>query len=181
MSERILVVDDEAGIRSTLSDILEDEGYQIASAASAATAAAAAERLATEPFDAVLLDLWLPDRDGLELLSELQGRGFAPPVIVISGHGTIDTAVQAVRLGAYDFLEKPPAVRGGEGNDGDGEPARAVWETDYPSLQDARAAFERFFIAQKLAELDGNVSLTARALGLERSHLYRKMRTYGIR
>jgi len=107
MSERILVVDDEAGIRSTLSGILEDEGYQIASAG---TAAEAALRLGSESFDAVLLDLWLPDRDGLELLSELREQSFLPPVIVISGHGTVDTAVQAIRLGAYDFLEKPLAL-----------------------------------------------------------------------
>ncbi len=107
MSARILIVDDEPGIRSSLAGILEDEGYRVASAG---TAGEAAERLEGEAFDAVLLDLWLPDRDGLELLAELRERGFATPVIVISGHGTIDTAVQAIRLGAYDFLEKPLAL-----------------------------------------------------------------------
>ena len=104
MNERILVVDDEEGIRSTLGSILGDEGYQ---AASAATASEAAARLSAEAFDAVLLDLWLPDRDGLELLAELQESGFDRPVIVISGHGTVETAVKATRLGAFDFLEKP--------------------------------------------------------------------------
>jgi two-component system, NtrC family, nitrogen regulation response regulator NtrX len=99
-SERILIVDDEAGIRSTLAGILEDEGYGVAAVGTAAEATA---RLGAESFDAVLLDLWLPDRDGLELLSELREQ----PVIVISGHGTVDTAVKATRLGAYDFLEKP--------------------------------------------------------------------------
>src|SRR6185295_5222281 len=94
-------------IRSTLSGILTDEGYQTASAE---TAAEASRRLGSEPFDAVLLDLWLPDRDGMELLAELRGAGFGPPVIVISGHGTVDAAVQAIRLGAYDFLEKPLAL-----------------------------------------------------------------------
>jgi two-component system nitrogen regulation response regulator NtrX len=98
--ERILVVDDEAGIRSTLSGILEDEGYAVAAVGTAAEATA---RLGAEAFDAVLLDLWLPDRDGLELLSELHDQ----PVIVISGHGNVDTAIKATRLGAYDFLEKP--------------------------------------------------------------------------
>jgi two-component system nitrogen regulation response regulator NtrX len=107
MSQRILIVDDEAGIRSTLSGILEDEGYQVAAVD---TAAEAEKRLATEPFDAVLLDLWLPDRDGLEMLSGLQDRSFVPPVIVISGHGSVDAAVKAIRLGAYDFLEKPFAL-----------------------------------------------------------------------
>ena len=104
MNERILVVDDEEGIRSTLGSILGDEGYQVASAGTAAEAAA---RLSAEAFDAVLLDLWLPDRDGLGLLSELQESGFDRPVIVISGHGTVETAVRATRLGAFDFLEKP--------------------------------------------------------------------------
>jgi two-component system, NtrC family, nitrogen regulation response regulator NtrX len=98
--ERILIVDDEAGIRSTLSGILEDEGYVVAAVGTAAEATA---RLRVEAFDAVLLDLWLPDRDGLELLSELPEQ----PVIVISGHGNVDTAIRATRLGAYDFLEKP--------------------------------------------------------------------------
>jgi two-component system nitrogen regulation response regulator NtrX len=101
--ERILIVDDEAGIRSTLAGILEDEGYGVAAVGTAAEATA---RLGAEAFDAVLLDLWLPDRDGLELLSELRDQ----PVIVISGHGTVDTAVKATRLGAYDFLEKPLAL-----------------------------------------------------------------------
>jgi two-component system, NtrC family, nitrogen regulation response regulator NtrX len=98
--ERILVVDDEAGIRSTLSSILEDEGYAVAAVGTAAEATA---RLGLEAFDAVLLDLWLPDRDGLELLSELHDQA----VIVISGHGNVETAIKATRLGAYDFLEKP--------------------------------------------------------------------------
>jgi two-component system nitrogen regulation response regulator NtrX len=104
MSERILIVDDEEGIRSTLSAILEDESYRVASVG---TAGEAALRLRAETFDAVILDLWLPDRDGLELLSELREGGFDVPVIVISGHGNIDNAVKATRLGAYDFLEKP--------------------------------------------------------------------------
>ncbi|HEY0783017.1 MAG TPA: sigma-54 dependent transcriptional regulator [Thermoanaerobaculia bacterium] len=104
MSERILIVDDEEGIRSTLAAILEDEGYRVTAVG---TAAEAARRLRNEEFDAALLDLWLPDRDGLELLAELRDGAFAAPVIVISGHGNVDTAVKATRLGAYDFLEKP--------------------------------------------------------------------------
>jgi two-component system nitrogen regulation response regulator NtrX len=103
MTERLLIVDDEEGIRSTLSAILEDEGYRVSTAA---TAAEAATCLAVETFDAILLDLWLPDRDGLDLLAELIPAG-SGPVIVISGHANIETAVRATRLGAYDFLEKP--------------------------------------------------------------------------
>jgi two-component system, NtrC family, nitrogen regulation response regulator NtrX len=104
VSERLLIVDDEAGIRETLAGILEDEGY---SADGAATAAEAQARLARESFDLVLLDVWLPDRDGLELLAEVRDADPELPVIVISGHANVDAAVKAIRLGAYDFLEKP--------------------------------------------------------------------------
>jgi two-component system nitrogen regulation response regulator NtrX len=104
VKERILIVDDEEGIRETLTGILEDEGYRPRSAASAVEAR---EALAEVPADLLLLDVWLPDADGLELLSELRPKHPHTPVIVISGHGNIDTAVKAIRLGAYDFLEKP--------------------------------------------------------------------------
>jgi len=104
MSERILVVDDEAGIRLTLSRILEDEGYDTAGAETAAEAMA---QLGREAFDLVLLDVWLPDRDGLEVLADLRQTRGELPVIMISGHASVDSAVKAIRLGAYDFLEKP--------------------------------------------------------------------------
>ncbi|HET7104719.1 MAG TPA: sigma-54 dependent transcriptional regulator [Terracidiphilus sp.] len=102
----ILVVDDEAEIRSSLEEILREEGYGVATAA---TAAEAAERLEDAPYDVVLLDIWLPDRDGLDMLAEIHGQaaGARPEVIIISGHGTIEAAVKATKLGAYDFLEKP--------------------------------------------------------------------------
>jgi two-component system nitrogen regulation response regulator NtrX len=103
-SERVLIIDDEAGIRSTLSGILEDEGYRTESAESAGQGLA---KLTDESFDLVMLDVWLPDRDGLDLLRELREAGNEVPVIVISGHGNIDSAVKAIRLGAQDFLEKP--------------------------------------------------------------------------
>ena len=104
MSERILIVDDESGIRTTLSGILEDEGY---ATAGVATAAEASSLLAREDFDLVLLDVWLPDRDGLEVLPEIGESRPELPVIVISGHANVDAAVKAIRLGAYDFMEKP--------------------------------------------------------------------------
>jgi two-component system nitrogen regulation response regulator NtrX len=104
VSEHILIVDDEAGIRATLAGILGDEGYRTTGAASAAEAAAC---LAREAFDLLLLDVWLPDRDGLDLLADLHRCDPELPVIVISGHANVDAAVKAIRLGAYDFLEKP--------------------------------------------------------------------------
>ncbi len=102
----ILVVDDEAEIRNSLEEILCEEGYSVASAA---TAGEAAVMLQDVPYDVVLLDIWLPDRDGLDMLSEIRQMApeSRPEVIIISGHGTIETAVRATKLGAYDFLEKP--------------------------------------------------------------------------
>lgn len=106
---KILVVDDEIGIRELLSEILSDEGYDVVLAENAATARAA--RLANRP-DLVLLDIWMPDTDGVTLLKEWAANDLLTmPVIMMSGHGTIDTAVEAVRLGAMDFLEKPIALQ----------------------------------------------------------------------
>src|SRR5512140_1750906 len=100
---KILIIDDEASIRSTLAGILEDEGHKAVQCESGEEAIA---QFARDEFDLAILDLWLPGIDGLSVLERLNGAG-APPVIVISGHGNIDTAVRATRLGAYDFLEKP--------------------------------------------------------------------------
>jgi DNA-binding NtrC family response regulator len=108
-SKRILVVDDEIGIRELLRDILQDEGYQVELAENAAAARAA--RLHERP-DIVLLDIWMPDCDGITLLKEWGSAGLLTmPVVMMSGHGTIDTAVEATRIGAFDFLEKPIALQ----------------------------------------------------------------------
>jgi DNA-binding NtrC family response regulator len=108
-SKRILVVDDEIGIRELLHDILQDEGYQVELAENAA--AARAIRLHERP-DIVLLDIWMPDCDGISLLKEWASGGLLTmPVVMMSGHGTIDTAVEATRIGAFDFLEKPIALQ----------------------------------------------------------------------
>ncbi|MGH8121705.1 MAG: sigma-54-dependent transcriptional regulator [Rudaea sp.] len=104
-SGQVLVVDDEPDIRSTVKEILEDEGYQVTLAASAAAAREA--RTQIRP-DVILLDIWMPELDGISLLREWAGAGaLTCPVIMMSGHGTVETAVEATRLGAYDFVEKP--------------------------------------------------------------------------
>ncbi|MGB6973262.1 MAG: sigma-54 dependent transcriptional regulator [Terracidiphilus sp.] len=102
----ILVVDDETEIRASLEEILREEGYGVATAATAAEAMVLVE---DAPYDVVLLDIWLPDRDGLEVLAEVHALAAAsrPEVVIISGHGKIETAVKATKLGAFDFLEKP--------------------------------------------------------------------------
>src|SRR5438477_1416022 len=100
---KILIIDDEVSIRTTLANILHDEGHQTTLCESGEAAIA---QFAREEFDLVILDLWLPGIDGMTVLERLHAAG-APPVIVISGHGNVDSAVRATRLGAYDFLEKP--------------------------------------------------------------------------
>ena len=106
---QILIEDDEIGIRELLSEILSDEGYDVQLAENAG--AARAFRAQNRP-DLVLLDIWMPDTDGITLLKEWASTGqLTMPVVMMSGHGTIDTAVEATRIGAYDFLEKPIAVQ----------------------------------------------------------------------
>ena len=105
----ILVVDDEIGIRELLSEILSDEGYSIATADNAA---AARRVLAAESFDLILLDIWMPDTDGVTLLKEWASKKqLSCPVIMMSGHATIETAVEATKYGALEFLEKPISMQ----------------------------------------------------------------------
>ncbi len=104
MPESILIVDDEAGIRDSLSSILTEEGYAVESVSSGEECLA---RLAKQPMDLVLLDVWLPKMDGIETLEHMRRDGHFPMVVMISGHGNIETAVRATKLGAFDFVEKP--------------------------------------------------------------------------
>jgi len=102
--DRILVIDDEASIRSSLQGILEDEGYAVKTAE---TGEAGLALLKTQNFGLILLDIWLPEMSGLDVLKQIRTLEERPQVVVISGHGTIETAVRATKLGAFDFLEKP--------------------------------------------------------------------------
>ncbi|MDQ5899021.1 MAG: hypothetical protein RLY78_2061 [Pseudomonadota bacterium] len=254
----ILVVDDELGIRGLLSDILSDEGHTVELAENAAQARQA--RLNRRP-DLVLLDIWMPDVDGITLLKEWGSTGqLTMPVIMMSGHGTIDTAVEATRYGACAFLEKPitlqkllkaveqslvrpgatapataaphtaPAAHGGltatplrrddtrpalasaptglgarslapgtatplAGLSGltapitpmppvDAEPAdtggaHQRFDLDRP-LREARDAFEKSYFEFHLAKEHGSMTRVAEKTGLERTHLYRKLKQLGV-
>jgi len=103
-AQRILIVDDEAGIRSSLSQVLSDDGFEVESAP---TGEKAIERLQESSFHLVLLDVWLPKRDGLEILQEIKAAHPDVAVVMISGHANVETAVKATKLGAFDFVEKP--------------------------------------------------------------------------
>jgi two-component system nitrogen regulation response regulator NtrX len=104
---RVLVVDDESDIRQLLEEILSEEGYEVTTAADAEQARAARRR---QSFDLTLLDIWMPDTDGISLLKEWSEGSNQGPVVMMSGHGTVDTAVEATRLGALDFIEKPVSL-----------------------------------------------------------------------
>jgi len=107
MKHSVLIVDDEPGIRESLTDILKDEGYHVESVENGE---ACLETLGTNRFDLVLLDIWLPGLDGIQTLEKIQASDSPPTVIMISGHGTIETAVRSTKLGAFDFIEKPLSI-----------------------------------------------------------------------
>lgn len=226
----ILVVDDEMGIRELLSEILGDEGHVVATAENAQQAR---ELRASGIPDLVLLDIWMPDTDGVTLLKEWQRDGLLTmPVIMMSGHATIDTAVEATRIGALNFLEKPislqkllkavqqglsrtieivrPANFLGRSVVPQAETTRAPPDVSFaasttlhnhpstmsmsmmPSdtqlfslsfdlpLREARDAFERAYFEHHLAREGGSMTRVAEKTGLERTHLYRKLKQLGV-
>jgi DNA-binding NtrC family response regulator len=226
----ILVVDDEMGIRELLSEILSDEGHVVDLAENAQHARD--YRLQQTP-DLVLLDIWMPDTDGVTLLKEWAAQGkLTMPVIMMSGHATIDTAVEATKIGALNFLEKPIALQkllkaveqglahgtaapaavaaakpvasagasgvpiaaalpsasplnattaesgaGGAASGMAGQTASISF--DIP-LRDARDAFERAYFEYHLARENGSMTRVAEKTGLERTHLYRKLKQLGV-
>jgi len=251
----ILVVDDEIGIRELLSEILGDEGHSVLTAENARQAR---ELRDGNRVDLVLLDIWMPDTDGVTLLKEWASAGkLTMPVIMMSGHATIDTAVEATRIGAFDFLEKPITMQkllravetglqrsaaraqaaahaGADSPAAVARPAAAVTAfvpvapvgefhgatafaagaaqaagavervaeplntaiaqpaptlaasitlrelpLDLP-LREARDAFERAYFEHHLAREHGSMTRVAEKTGLERTHLYRKLKQLGI-
>src|ERR687892_91910 len=104
MKASVLIVDDEAGVRSALSGVLRDEGYVVDAVESGE---ACLDRVARAPYDVIVLDIWLPGLDGLATLERLRQRHVESPIVMISGHGNIESAVRAIKMGAFDFVEKP--------------------------------------------------------------------------
>lgn len=229
----ILVVDDEMGIRELLSEILYDEGHVVMLAENAAQARTIRDKMRP---DLVLLDIWMPDTDGVTLLKEWALNGqLTMPVVMMSGHASIDTAVEATRIGALDFLEKPitlqkllHTVQHGLNKSSAPEIKEVVARMGHPSavaeqvenatdssfaaveeiisdvveaalepqftpsvqrlmaldlelsLRDARDAFERIYFEYHLQQENANITRIAEKTGLERTHLYRKLKQLGI-
>jgi DNA-binding NtrC family response regulator len=222
----ILVVDDELGIRDLLFEILNDEGHNVELAENAAQARSVRQQMRP---DLVLLDIWMPDTDGVTLLKEWASAGaLTMPVIMMSGHATIETAVEATKIGAQSFLEKPitlqkllKAVESGLTRQAPAAPrpgpaavaplavaaslasaeltveaamtggltlpapiemgpqARQVFELDKP-LRDARDEFEKCYFEFHLSKEGGSMTRVAEKTGLERTHLYRKLKQLGV-
>jgi DNA-binding NtrC family response regulator len=203
-SKRILVVDDEIGIRELLSEILFDEGYEVHVAENAEQARA--YRNEHEP-DLVLLDIWMPETDGVTLLREwVEQDLLTMPVVMMWGHGTIETAVEATRIGAVDFLEKPIALQKLldtvaksikestlkspmsiaelQGSQSEVQPEGQLQQIfltlDLP-LRAARDHFDALYFDYHLRKEVGNVTRVAEKVGLERTHLYRKLKQLGVK
>lgn len=206
-TKEILVVDDEIGIRELLSEILFDEGYHVHLAENAIQARDFRNRQVP---DLVLLDIWMPNTDGVSLLKEWVGQNLLTmPVIMMSGHGTIETALEATRIGAVDFLEKPialkklldavaKAIRLGATPTIRQEVTSAdltapgnmatIWETaaqfplplDLP-LREARDHFDSLYFNYHMHKENGNMTRVAKNVGLERTHLYRKLKQLDVK
>jgi DNA-binding NtrC family response regulator len=197
----ILVVDDEVGIRELLSEILFDEGYRIHLAENAAQARSFRDHHVP---DLVLLDIWMPDTDGLTLLKEwVATEQLTMPVIMMSGHGTIETAMEAMRIGATDFLEKPIALQKLLATVAKaiqhGVPVIGTLRTEVPReenisegcaqqplrldlpLREAREHFDSLYFSYQMQKESGNISRIAEKAGIERTHLYRKLKQLGIK
>ena len=213
----ILVVDDEMGIRELLNEILTDEGHTIYAAESAAQARKIREQMRP---DLVLLDIWMPETDGITLLKEWSKTGqLTMPVVMMSGHATIDTAVEATRIGALNFLEKPIALQKllktvnkaletspkyvepeqGKATQStapapkvtapepisnpqpEGEYIGGIAKNYYDlPLREARDLFEKAYFEHQMQIMGGSMTKISEYTGLERTHLYRKLKALGI-
>jgi len=215
----ILVVDDEMGIRELLNEILTDEGHTVYAAESAVQARTIREQMRP---DLVLLDIWMPETDGITLLKEWSKTGqLTMPVVMMSGHATIDTAVEATRIGALNFLEKPIALQkllktvakaleispkyiepeegrvaqplvansvapkaaatGQAQAPQDGEYIGGIAKTFYDlPLREARDLFEKAYFEHQMQIMGGSMTKISEYTGLERTHLYRKLKALGI-
>jgi DNA-binding NtrC family response regulator len=180
---RILIVDDEKDNTEIIKDVLEDVNYETILARSASEAKFI---VAGNTFDLVLMDVWMPDQDGISLLSEWISEGFHTPIVMMSGHAEPSDIVKAMKLGAVDFLKKPlhdflPVLRNIMTHSNPKKSDQEVSGIDFSlRLKEARNLFERQYLLHHLELNDNNVAVVAEKAGLERTTLYRKLKDLGI-
>ena len=180
---RILIVDDEKDNTEIIKDVLEDVNYETILARSASEAKFI---VAGNTFDLVLMDVWMPDQDGISLLSEWVSEGFDTPIVMMSGHAEPSDIVKAMKLGAVDFLKKPlhdflPVLRNIMTHSNPKKSDQEVSGIDFSlRLKEARNLFERQYLLHHLELNDNNVAIVAEKAGLERTTLYRKLKDLGI-
>jgi UDP-3-O-acyl N-acetylglucosamine deacetylase len=199
---RILIVDDEASIVRALEGILADEGFDVVHADAGE---AALQLIQAQPIDLVLLDIWMPGMDGIQTLQRMKALQSSVCVIVMSGHGNIETAVKATRLGAFDYLEKPLSLdnvlssvnaafdhrwKGGDHHGVDhlpphtvepvGNPVGTASQGEYASLKEARRAWERQYLVEQLRKYRWDAAHAAHALQMNERRLHRRLQALGI-
>ena len=180
---KILIIDDEKDNTEIIKDILEDVNYSTMLARSAIEAKTI---VATNSFDLILMDVWMPGQDGISLLSEWHLEGLDTPVVMMSGHAEPSDIVRAMKLGATDFLKKPlhdflPILRNIMTRKEPEKSTQQVSGIDYSlKLKEARNIFESQYLLHHLKVNDNNIAIVAEIAGLERTTLYRKLKDLGI-
>ncbi|MEO2064964.1 regulatory Fis family protein [Thermovibrio guaymasensis] len=183
---KVLIVDDEKTIRETLKEILEEEGYQVFTEE---VGSKVVERVKELQPNLIILDLFLPGISGMEVLKKLNEEGLTEkiPVVIVSGHGTVETAVKAMKLKAYDFIEKPikyekflSAVEGALKREVKLENEKTVSELTNLPLKRAKEEFEKAYIKEILKKFNGDLKRAAAFMEIDISNLYRKLNKYGF-
>jgi len=178
----ILIIDDETTNNESLQGILEDVNYSVSCAVNTEEAR---YLIANNEYDLVMMDVWMPGQDGISFLEELKVKGFSTPIIMMSGHAQHNDIVRSMKLGAIDFLQKPPhdllsIVR--DAMSGKTEINHHSYNTsdfDLP-IKEARNNFERIYFNYHLENNQHNIAKVAEKAGLERTTLYRKLKDLGI-
>jgi len=190
---KILVIDDEQGIRTVLSDVLEDEGFEVVTAEDGKSGL---KEIKSSNCDLVILDVWLPDVSGIEILEQVTKEKENLPVIIISGHANIDIAVKAVNLGAYDFLEKPLSIdkmitvvnnaleisqlKNENRSLKEALESAPIIETEKKGLATVMADFEKKFIQSAIEDSQGNLEKIATILQLSPKETEKKINSLGL-
>ncbi len=180
---KVLIIEDDKINSETMKDTLEDVNYYVAVSNSADEAK---NIIATEKFDLVMMDVWMPGQDGMSLLEEWTDNGFSTPIVMMSGHAEHKDVVRAIQIGAIDFLKKPlhdilPLVRKLLNKQNIKSMNQVISGIDFDvPLKTARNVFERQYFNHHLEENEHNIAKVAELAGLERTTLYRKLKDLGI-